>query len=80
MIFLFSKSPRMKLSNFPYRRPQSETLHTNLHPSDLGAFAESDNLLLGKYLQLRPQIQKPTELALLSLFLSRAVQNMSFPK
>lgn len=62
-----------QLSNSPYRRPQSETRHTNLHPSDLGAFADSDYLLLGKYLQLRPQIQKPTELALLYLFLSRAV-------
>lgn len=50
----------------------------------LGAFADSDYLLLGKYLQLRPQIQKPTELALLYLFLSEQSfilgQNMFFPK
>lgn len=43
---------------FSLQETSAKTLHTNLHPSDLGAFADSGYLLLGQYLQLRPQIQK----------------------
>lgn len=62
-----------------------ETRHTNLHPSDLGAFADSDYLLLGKYLHNSGHRYRSQLNYALYLFLSRAVllilgQNMFFLK
>ncbi|XP_054943648.1 basic proline-rich protein-like [Physeter macrocephalus] len=45
---------RQKPQRFQALRRLPETPHTNLNPSDLGAAADSNYLLLGKYLKLRP--------------------------